>query len=102
MSGSSSFTLGDVTEQLNQLNMKMQDIGNTVLSLQQAVFVFENKLVLFIMDFETGRLLHFEKLSQFTDACTASESIQNFDLHQQAWLHIQSSTVVRSTLWRIS
>ncbi|QQP50702.1 General transcription factor II-I repeat domain-containing protein 2-like [Caligus rogercresseyi] len=40
----------------------MQGIGNTVATLQQAVFAFENKLELFITDIETGRLLHFEKL----------------------------------------
>lgn len=47
-----------MTEHLNQLNVKMQGIGNTVLSLQQAVFDFENKLELFIVDIETGCLLH--------------------------------------------
>lgn len=49
-----------MTEHLNQLNVKMQGIGNTVLSLQQAVFAFENKVELFIVDLETGRLVHFE------------------------------------------
>lgn len=49
------YYLVDMTEHLNQLNVKMQGIGNTVLSLQQAVFAFENKLELFIMDLETGR-----------------------------------------------
>uniref|UniRef100_A0A4W6C6Q1 SPIN-DOC-like zinc-finger domain-containing protein n=1 Tax=Lates calcarifer TaxID=8187 RepID=A0A4W6C6Q1_LATCA len=78
------YYLVDMTEHLNQLNVKMQGIGNTVLSLQQAVFAFENKLELFIMDLETGRLLHFEKLRQFKDACTASEPTQNFDLHRLA------------------
>lgn len=34
----------------------------TVLSLQQAVFAFENKLKLFTGDIETGGLEHFEKL----------------------------------------
>ncbi|XP_028320890.1 protein ZBED8-like [Gouania willdenowi] len=78
------YYLVDMTEHLNQLNVKMQGIGKTVLSLQHAVFAFENKLELFIMDLETGRLLHFEKLRQFKDACTASEPTQNFDLHQLA------------------
>uniref|UniRef100_A0A8C5I931 HAT C-terminal dimerisation domain-containing protein n=1 Tax=Gouania willdenowi TaxID=441366 RepID=A0A8C5I931_GOUWI len=78
------YYLVDMTEHLSQLNVKMQGIGNTVLSLQHAVFAFENKLELFIMDLETGRLLHFEKLRQFKDACTASEPTQNFDLHQLA------------------
>uniref|UniRef100_A0A3B4ANH5 HAT C-terminal dimerisation domain-containing protein n=1 Tax=Periophthalmus magnuspinnatus TaxID=409849 RepID=A0A3B4ANH5_9GOBI len=48
------YYLVDMTEHLNQLNVKMQFIGNTVLSLQQAVFAFENKMELFIMDLETG------------------------------------------------
>ncbi|XP_072262903.1 general transcription factor II-I repeat domain-containing protein 2A-like [Pyxicephalus adspersus] len=65
------YYLVDMTEHLNQLNVKMQGVGNTVLSLQQAVFAFENKLELFIADIETGRLLHFEKLGEFKDACTS-------------------------------
>ncbi|XP_051782645.1 general transcription factor II-I repeat domain-containing protein 2-like [Erpetoichthys calabaricus] len=53
------YYLVDMTEHLNQLNVKMQGVGNTVLSLQQAVFAFENKLELFIADIETGRLWHW-------------------------------------------
>uniref|UniRef100_A0A8C5QD50 General transcription factor II-I repeat domain-containing protein 2A n=1 Tax=Leptobrachium leishanense TaxID=445787 RepID=A0A8C5QD50_9ANUR len=62
------YYLVDMTEHLNQLNVKMQGVGNTVLSLQQAVFAFENKLELFIADIETGRLLHFDlqQLAGFT------------------------------------
>lgn len=71
----------DLTAHLNQLNVKIQGIGNTVLSLQQAVFAFENKLQLFIVHIETGRLLHFERLREFKDACTASDPAQHFDLH---------------------
>uniref|UniRef100_A0A3Q2VSU5 HAT C-terminal dimerisation domain-containing protein n=1 Tax=Haplochromis burtoni TaxID=8153 RepID=A0A3Q2VSU5_HAPBU len=40
------YYLVDMTEHLNQLNVKMQGVGNTVLSLQQA---FENKLELFVV-----------------------------------------------------
>uniref|UniRef100_A0A3P8SCE9 HAT C-terminal dimerisation domain-containing protein n=1 Tax=Amphiprion percula TaxID=161767 RepID=A0A3P8SCE9_AMPPE len=78
------YYLVDMTEHLNHLNVKMQGIGNTVLSLQQAVFAFEKKLELFIVDIETGRLLHFEKLREFKDACTASDPVQQFDLQQLA------------------
>ncbi|XP_039618299.1 protein ZBED8-like [Polypterus senegalus] len=78
------YYLVDMTEHLNQLNVKMQGVGNTVLSLQQAVFVFKNKLELFITDIETGRLLHFEKLGEFKDACTASDPAQHLDLQQLA------------------
>ncbi|XP_066135745.1 protein FAM200C-like [Saccopteryx bilineata] len=78
------YYLVDMTEHLNQLSVKMQGVGNTVLSLQQAMFAFENKLELFIADIETGRLLHFEKLREFKDACTASDPAQHLDLHQLA------------------
>uniref|UniRef100_A0A3Q3DRZ8 HAT C-terminal dimerisation domain-containing protein n=1 Tax=Hippocampus comes TaxID=109280 RepID=A0A3Q3DRZ8_HIPCM len=78
------YYLVDMTEHLNQLNVKMQGIGNTILSLQQAVFAFENKLQLFIADIETGRLLHFEKLGKFKEAYTASDPAQHFDLRQLA------------------
>lgn len=54
--------LVDITGHLNQLNVKMQGIGNTILSLQQAVFAFESKLEVFLRDIETGCLLHFERL----------------------------------------
>ena len=61
----------------------MQCIGNAILSLQQAVFAFENNLELFIEDVEIGRRLHFERLKIFKNACTASNSTQHFGLQQQ-------------------
>jgi len=39
------YYLVDITEHLNQLNVKMQGIGNTILSLQQAVFAFEKRML---------------------------------------------------------
>lgn len=74
----------DMTEHLNHLNVKMQGVGNTILSLQQAVYAFENKLTLFIEDIETGRLLHFEKLKEFINACTLNDSAQYCDLQPLA------------------
>ncbi|KAJ4945074.1 hypothetical protein JOQ06_013612 [Pogonophryne albipinna] len=76
--------LVDITGHLNQLNVKMQGIGNTISSLQQAVFAFESKLEVFLRDIETGRLLHFERLQQFRDACLASDSTRHLDLLQLA------------------
>uniref|UniRef100_A0A3Q3G864 HAT C-terminal dimerisation domain-containing protein n=1 Tax=Kryptolebias marmoratus TaxID=37003 RepID=A0A3Q3G864_KRYMA len=85
------FYLVDMSEHLNQLNVTMQDVGNTVLSLQQAVSAFENKLELFIVDIKTGRLLHFEKLREFKDSCAASDLQQlagfTFDLLQSFKAH---------------
>jgi len=71
-----------MTEHLNQLNVKMQGTGNTILSLQQAVFAFEKKMELFITDVETGPLLHFQRLKEFKDTLTASNHTQHFDLQQ--------------------
>lgn len=45
---------------LNQLSVKRQGNGNTVLSFLQAGYVYENKLKPF-RDTETGRLLHSER-----------------------------------------
>ena len=78
------YYLVDMTKQLNQLNVKMQGIGNTVLSLQQIVFAFENRLEIFTIDIQTGRLLHFVKLKEFKDVRTSSDSAQHFDLQQLA------------------
>ncbi|XP_067931042.1 uncharacterized protein [Watersipora subatra] len=73
-----------MTEHLNQLNVKMQGAGNQILSLQQAVFAFENKLEVFIRDVDTGRLLHFERLGEFRDVCTASDPAQHLDFQHLA------------------
>ncbi|XP_076044810.1 general transcription factor II-I repeat domain-containing protein 2-like [Oratosquilla oratoria] len=78
------YYLVDMTEHLNHLNVKMQGIGNTVLSLQQVVCAFENKLKLFIVDIEAGRLLNFERLRQFKNACRANDPAQHCDLQQLA------------------
>ena len=59
----------------------MQGVGNTILSLQQAVFGFEKKLHLFVEDIGTGRLLHFQKLKNFRDK-NVCEISSDFDLQQ--------------------
>ena len=60
----------------------MQGVGNTILSFQQTLFAFENKLDIFIADLKTGRLLHFERLKNFKDVFAESNPTQYFD-HQQ-------------------
>nr|XP_039255151.1 general transcription factor II-I repeat domain-containing protein 2B-like [Styela clava] len=76
------YYLVDMTEHLNQLNVKMQGIGNTIPSLQQTLFAFEKRLDLFIEDLGTGRLLHFERLKNFKDVITANNPTHDFDLQQ--------------------
>ncbi|VDN14974.1 unnamed protein product [Dibothriocephalus latus] len=76
------YFLVDMTAHLNRLNFRMQGNGNTVLSLQQAMYALEKKLGPLITDFETDRLLHSEKRRAYKDACTVSGPQQNFDLHQ--------------------
>ncbi|XP_056123007.1 protein FAM200C-like [Rhinichthys klamathensis goyatoka] len=76
--------LVDITCHMNHLNVKMQGIGNTILSLQQAVFAFETKLELFIRDIESGRLLHFETLRAYREECLARDATHHFDLRKLA------------------
>nr|XP_039272193.1 uncharacterized protein LOC120346493 [Styela clava] len=71
-----------MTEHLNQLNVKMQGIGNTILSLQQTLFAFEKRLEVFIEDLGTGRLLHFERLKNFKDVITANNPTHDSNLQQ--------------------
>uniref|UniRef100_H3AYP7 HAT C-terminal dimerisation domain-containing protein n=1 Tax=Latimeria chalumnae TaxID=7897 RepID=H3AYP7_LATCH len=72
------YYLVDITGHLNQLNVKLQGQGNTVLPLQQAGFAFESKLNLFIRDIETGRLTHFEMLRFVME----EDPSNNLDLQQ--------------------
>lgn len=78
------YYLVDITGHLHKLNVKMQGIRNTVLSLQQSVHMFEPKLDLCIRDIETGRLLHFETPGGFRDKCLETDPSQHFDLRQLA------------------
>ena len=52
------YYLVDMTEHLNWLSVKIQGVGNTILSLQQTLFALKNKLDVFVVDLETGRLLY--------------------------------------------
>ena len=76
------YCLVDMTEHLNELNVKMQSMGYTILSPQQTFFAFQNKLHLFIANLEIGHLLHFERLKKIENAFTASNPTQYFDLQQ--------------------
>lgn len=69
------------------------------------MFVFENKLKLFIMVTETGRVLHLEKLRQLKDACTASDPAEHLDFQQLAYFTsnlLQSFTAQVSTQFFLS
>lgn len=48
------------------------------------MFALEKTVKLFIVNIETGRLVRFEKLREFKDACTASDPAQHLDLQQLA------------------
>lgn len=48
------------------------------------MFALEKTVKLFIVYIETGRLVHFEKLREFKDACTAGDPAQHLDLQQLA------------------
>lgn len=55
-----------------------------ILCLQQAVFALEKTAKPFIVNIETGHLVHFEKLREFQDACTACDPAQHLYLQQLA------------------
>nr|XP_033788672.1 general transcription factor II-I repeat domain-containing protein 2-like [Geotrypetes seraphini] len=70
-----------VARALNDRQFKtlLDEVGNNYPGLLLYI-----NLELFIADIETGRLLHFEKLGEFKDACTASDTAQHLDLQQLA------------------
>uniref|UniRef100_A0A8C6LBI0 HAT C-terminal dimerisation domain-containing protein n=1 Tax=Nothobranchius furzeri TaxID=105023 RepID=A0A8C6LBI0_NOTFU len=95
------FFLADITGHLNELNLKLQGAGQTVLDMRDTWEAFVGKLEVFLKDVETSTFRHFKHLRELSAQCSISTTLDLslFNYLDTDDMEMQLIELKSSTLW---